>query len=875
MDRDAVRRKARAAVRRGIGKVAPLDDAVTQRAERRRTLERLVGFYDRIRSAYTDIAPRVDAEGRPALPSSPDVDAVEERVLDAKVIADFVAVLTDRGDLDPAVVGLINQLLAADDIRRARSIAQVLRHRDGLHTLGDICLALVVRQEPLLDESWRLFRRADTWHALRLASMEYLETGFRVEPGAALDVLARTLTDEYPLQLPAGCWLQLAQWAFAAGDEELSARVAERAEGLLRAVRDDLERERVGSELEALRAWYGRRAAAQQLVDAPADEISFAVLDYQQAGRASRAISPADAANSLMALGNLVRQRNVRFTGELAPLGEALQRRVPTRHLLDGPPASVRLRRVDRDASSFAAVPDGTWLLATGHFLQPVFDLGHDVPLNPRLRPLFVGLGLGPSVLHEPGMIDQLKRYAPVGCRDWRTVFLLQAAGVPAFFSGWLNVTADLVSGDPAADEVPSDPYSRQLLTAADELRHMRGRALRTQRMHTYLAGRAVGADVTFHPHLPNDGALQGLVDVTDSEFRALCSRTCDVLATVVGAIVEGRSEQDVYEIWRQACAPLVAAALAERDSLGEIPPPHFDVVAAVRDTQASSVVIERSEPGPSGPEINVELSLDGNYKHQLDVVLDSIVVHASRPIRAFVLCRDHTQADFDRMAALFPTVSFVWLPTDKADYGPVANMLRHITVATMDRLLLPALLPDVDKIIHHDLDALCLSDLAELYDVPMGDAPLAARDQRHPFRGSGYIAMTRSLPRAESREKSRELMIRLSQRQPFDYRNFNAGVMVLNLAKMREDDFVRQYLPYVERFGFNDQGVLNFYAGGQYYDFGRQWNRYPRMEVVDDAKILHWIGGNKPWHRLFIEGQPEWRAAEARLARRRRDRLG
>ena len=54
---------------------------------------------------------------------------------------------------------------------------------------------------------------------------------------------------------------------------------------------------------------------------------------------------------------------------------------------------------------------------------------------------------------------------------------------------------------------------------------------------------------------------------------------------------------------------------------------------------------------------------------------------------------REHEQADFDRAAALFPTVSFTWWPCDEVTYGDIHAMIPHITVSTMDRLVLPELL--------------------------------------------------------------------------------------------------------------------------------------------------------------------------------------
>ena len=132
----------------------------------------------------------------------------------------------------------------------------------------------------------------------------------------------------------------------------------------------------------------------------------------------------------------------MRFTGDadLVALAETLQNRVAPARVLDGAPATVHLSTVDRDASSYSAVPEGTWLIVSGVLMRRgESTCVHDLPFNPHVRPIFLGVETTPQVLHGDGVIDYLKRYAPIGCRDWRTVFLLQAAGIPAFFSGWLD----------------------------------------------------------------------------------------------------------------------------------------------------------------------------------------------------------------------------------------------------------------------------------------------------------------------------------------------------------------------------------------------------------------------------------------------------
>jgi lipopolysaccharide biosynthesis glycosyltransferase len=214
--------------------------------------------------------------------------------------------------------------------------------------------------------------------------------------------------------------------------------------------------------------------------------------------------------------------------------------------------------------------------------------------------------------------------------------------------------------------------------------------------------------------------------------------------------------------------------------------------------------------------------------------------------------------------------VSFVWLPTDGVDYGPISGLLGYTTVATMDRLLLPDLLPEISRIVHHDLDALCLADLAELFDVELGDAPLAGRESPLASLSSGFAMFMRQAERYTRRpELGQELLRRTHGRHSFDFSILNAGIMLLNLDRMRADEFGRHFVPFVERFGMNDQAVLNVYAGGSRVEVAPGWNWRPWLEYVAEPKIAHWAGKYKPWSEPWVFGKPLWQAAEARLAAR------
>jgi lipopolysaccharide biosynthesis glycosyltransferase len=329
-----------------------------------------------------------------------------------------------------------------------------------------------------------------------------------------------------------------------------------------------------------------------------------------------------------------------------------------------------------------------------------------------------------------------------------------------------------------------------------------------------------------------------------------------------------------VYAVWGEACAADVARAEAELDSITGDPEPNFDLEQACRVIRTASVTVERREPAPGdGPEINVEFSVDQNYKHQLEIVLDSVVQRTERPVRAFVLCRGLGSEDFQRVAGHFPTVSFVWLPTDNVDYGPIPDKIRWATIVTMDRTMLPELLHEVDRIIHFDLDALCLGDLAELFDIDLEGTAIAAVDAPQPVYLSGLETFRRTahrLRREGQFDIAREIIIRTHKQHPFDFDIFNAGIMVLDLAKMRSDNVCRRYLGYIQRFGINGQVIMNVFVGRERKKVHPDWNRLVRMEVAGPPKIAHWAGPFKPWRgHQFVPGREWWQEQEDHFAAR------
>ena len=84
--------------------------------------------------------------------------------------------------------------------------------------------------------------------------------------------------------------------------------------------------------------------------------------------------------------------------------------------------------------------------------MHDIFGKSFNIPFHPNLRPILLSVFVRYPEMLTPDAIAYLKKYGPVGCRDWQSVALLRAVGVPAFFSGCLTTTVDTLFPTPDPD---------------------------------------------------------------------------------------------------------------------------------------------------------------------------------------------------------------------------------------------------------------------------------------------------------------------------------------------------------------------------------------------------------------------------------------
>lgn len=164
-------------------------------------------------------------------------------------------------------------------------------------------------------------------------------------------------------------------------------------------------------------------------------------------------------------------------------------------------------------------------------------------------------------------------------------------------------------------------------------------------------------------------------------------------------------------------------------------------------------------------------------------------------------------------------------------------------------RILLPNVLPDVDRVLYLDSDLLIMDDLQSLYEIELGNAYLAAVTQPTLPQVFPRLRDTLGLPDADS--------------------YFNSGVMTLDLARLRSSGSVAQVLAFInERKGpmpWADQDPLNAVLHRHRVRLGPRWNLMTPVfelpasmmpwtpaeinEAVADPAVIHFIGEHKPWH--------------------------
>ena len=794
----------------------------------------------------------------------------------------------ERGrEIDHAIVAQVRALIAAGRPDTARAVAEGLRRREETAALGHLTTGIIAYREGYSELALDELRRVPRPLWLTYAAAEYVRCGLAIDRETTLAEV-RALAAEDPPGVGARTWFQILAPVFGVGAQDVAREAFAVFE---RHVREDPRRWRDGDlQVEWMRPWIA--ADSNSPTAPPPGRRTFAIVDYGHPGANRASANIGDHIQTIAALGHLVRHQNVRLHGPeplLGLLGDLRERTRPElrRTEID---ADLEVMTVHRDASMYEEIPDDAWVLCFGWYMHALFSMRHGFPLHRNLRPIFISFHCNKRDLLTPEAVDYLKRYGPVGCRDWTTVYLLTSIGVPAFFSGCVTTTINTVFPDldeaPPADApvgyvdalepppgavtyrhsegiVRKRPFVDNVRAGIDLLETYRRKHRRivTSRLHCYLPVRSIGTEVEFEPSNRSDVRFDGLLGIDDKAFDAIRTGIRDKLEQVLGAIAAGRPEDEVYALWREITADDVAEAerrRAREHPLGAGP----DVTERLRAVRAATVTSERTADAPAGDPVHVAIiNTKGMERPELEpaALVETLLEHASRPLHVWVLgSRGGVRPIERRLIRRFPQVTFSWVPT------------RSLERDDQLRLVLPELVPDADRVVVLPMPAVATGDIAELADLDLGPHALAAptRPGTHGVSGFGVIHAAALRLHVRS-DLASDLRRTAHARHAFDFDAFTDDVLVLDLERLRRDRFREEALALADEFALQEREVLHYVFGPGRAEVPERWAVVPTRTPERGAGLLYWPDRVKPWHPVLTPERDRWRRAVAAYRRR------
>jgi len=246
-----------------------------------------------------------------------------------------------------------------------------------------------------------------------------------------------------------------------------------------------------------------------------------------------------------------------------------------------------------------------------------------------------------------------------------------------------------------------------------------------------------------------------------------------------------------------------------------------------------------------AGDALVVASVADRGYTVPVAAMLRSVLRTTTAAASVHLLDMGIAPDDRDRLARICAEgqATLVWY--DARGRAPEQLPLTsRMTRATYARLALPRLLPDdVERVIWLDADVLVACDLTELWSTDLRGGHLAAvQDPCVPYVSSRYGV-----------RGWRDLGL-----EP-DAKYFNAGVMLVDVARWRNDEVGERAAEYIRRYRahcmFWDQEGLNAVLSGQWSELDLRWNYCPAFtprERPESARVepavLHFAGTLKPW---------------------------
>ncbi len=211
---------------------------------------------------------------------------------------------------------------------------------------------------------------------------------------------------------------------------------------------------------------------------------------------------------------------------------------------------------------------------------------------------------------------------------------------------------------------------------------------------------------------------------------------------------------------------------------------------------------------------MNVLLISDDNYAFLLGGCLTSLLKSNSdvEEINVYIIADHISDASIEKIKDIGRKYGRLIVFLDPPHMNDKLVVKGSLNISTYYRLMLSSSVPQtVDKLIYLDCDVLIRGSLKELWDTNISDYLIA-----------GVYDTTGKYAREAVGLKKDEKYV-------------NAGVLLINLKKWRDQQVEKECLDYLAeqnwKVEFNDQGVINHVCSAKTYLFSPKYNYMPTYE--------------------------------------------
>ena len=269
---------------------------------------------------------------------------------------------------------------------------------------------------------------------------------------------------------------------------------------------------------------------------------------------------------------------------------------------------------------------------------------------------------------------------------------------------------------------------------------------------------------------------------------------------------------------------------------------------------------------------IPVVFSINNGYVKQLATVIMSILKNSNSKFDFNVLHRDITCDNMKKLESMlkkydnaeikFYNISDYLKNQDLESFMSRRKEYNYISIETYFRFFIPDIFKQYDKVIYLDSDILVFTDLFNLYNIDLKDNYLGAiQDTFLELAVNNPKIKTSLHPKISYSEYFKKYLYKQNNKY------FNAGILLFNVKKMREDDITLKLFDFALKnspLEFQDQCVLNAvleksttyidYRWNVLKDLKSYINLFPQdkknifEQIYKNPYIFHYVWHNKPW---------------------------